>query len=193
MARGRKRFIAGWGLVGLGLAGVGAIAVSSRYSIGKSWAQDPSAPSSIYALTLGRGQVSAAVLGEVPHPATNDSINGQNILAATQRAVRTRREDRVTLRWWRPDGIGIAEGWSERTVYGHHTGAIVLLWPLVLIALASGTPLIVSARRVRRKTRSELCTACGYDMKGLAAGAGCPECGKAVRARRASEGESAKV
>ena len=57
-------------------------------------------------------------------------------------------------------------------------------WLLILVA---GTPLVAwGIGRIRRSRRSPGdCLKCGYDLRGLAAGAVCPECGGAAGAYRA--------
>ncbi|MEK6703398.1 MAG: hypothetical protein AABZ53_14145 [Planctomycetota bacterium] len=51
------------------------------------------------------------------------------------------------------------------------------MWPAPALTLAAGALLIWSARRAAHAARG-FCFACGYDLKGLAAGTACPECGK---------------
>ena len=63
-----------------------------------------------------------------------------------------------------------------RTVAPWGTGTAVPLWmPLAAsggLTLAFGAPSIF-----RRRKRPGHCPACGYDLRGLPAGASCPECG----------------
>ena len=57
-----------------------------------------------------------------------------------------------------------------------HTTALTLpLWPL---PVAFGTLAWYAGRRIKRLQRHG-CAKCGYDTRGLAAGACCPECGTA--------------
>ncbi|MFY7896136.1 MAG: hypothetical protein ACOVP8_07880 [Phycisphaerales bacterium] len=53
---------------------------------------------------------------------------------------------------------------------------VVPLWPLPAMCVSVATIMQVRARRYK----IDACTTCGYDTRGLAAGACCPECG-AVR------------
>jgi hypothetical protein len=60
---------------------------------------------------------------------------------------------------------------------GFQTNGAVLLWPITLLTTLSGTALLISARRARRRALTHLCPACGYDLIGLPPNAPCPECG----------------
>ncbi|MGH7130807.1 MAG: hypothetical protein ACREJO_02545, partial [Phycisphaerales bacterium] len=55
----------------------------------------------------------------------------------------------------------------------------VVLWPFALGSLLSGGLLLWSGRRARRRAMggTGVCLKCGYDLRGLAAGSPCPECG----------------
>jgi hypothetical protein len=57
-------------------------------------------------------------------------------------------------------------------------GADSLFYAAALAGLVGGARLVVRVRRKRRRA----CLACGYDLRGLAAGTGCPECGRSGRA-----------
>jgi hypothetical protein len=87
----------------------------------------------------------------------------------------------VTITWNQP-------GWRSEFII-----IDILLWPVAPLLLGTGGILVWTSTRAERRRRKGLCPTCRYDLKGLAAGTGCPECGKAVRARSASEKESAKV
>jgi hypothetical protein len=54
----------------------------------------------------------------------------------------------------------------------------ICLWPLPLLLTVLGLPVLVSGVRARRRAKAGSCPACGYDRRGLAPGAVCPECGK---------------
>ena len=56
---------------------------------------------------------------------------------------------------------------------------VTILWPFALASLLGGGWLVWSGRRARRRAMTGVCLKCGYDVGGLAAGAGsvCPECG----------------
>ena len=75
-----------------------------------------------------------------------------------------------------PDVVNAKAGmFSSVTVFIH---TYVPLWPL---PLATGL-LALFAHRRARKLSPALCPACGYDTRGLAAAAPCPECGAAQAA-----------
>ncbi|MFT3683977.1 MAG: hypothetical protein QM783_03445 [Phycisphaerales bacterium] len=56
---------------------------------------------------------------------------------------------------------------------------MVLLYPFAIAAGICGVLMVRSGRRARRVSGG-LCERCGYDLAGLGAGVGCPECGKAM-------------
>ena len=75
--------------------------------------------------------------------------------------------------------------WVNRSLLALLLGAaltIVAPWPLAMTAAFAGTLLtslvlaLISRRRKRRAERGE-CPGCGYDRRGLAVDAKCPECG----------------
>ncbi|MGH7132724.1 MAG: hypothetical protein ACREJO_12335 [Phycisphaerales bacterium] len=55
---------------------------------------------------------------------------------------------------------------------------LVTLWPVCLLLLCSGSVMLWSARRARRRGVAGVCVKCGYSLAGLPAGASCPECGR---------------
>jgi hypothetical protein len=96
----------------------------------------------------------------------------------------------------------LVEGWCEEYVqvgtppplnreHKYVLGWLPLwpLWPgfalntLFYAALAWGLWQLPLAIRRRRRRTTGRCVACGYDLKGLAVGAACPECGLVPRVR----------
>lgn len=63
---------------------------------------------------------------------------------------------------------------------GWHRFAAAPVWPFAAAALCGGALLVRAGRRAGGAAGR--CTKCGYDLRGLAAGAVCPECG-AIEAR----------
>lgn len=52
--------------------------------------------------------------------------------------------------------------------------------PLWMLLVPIGGAALWRWALLRRPARAGRCLACGYDLKGLAAGSGCPECGEAA-------------
>jgi hypothetical protein len=94
------------------------------------------------------------------HPAKPDDCHGGKQMAMTQQGGR-----RLLL--WRPVALGFALD--------------TLIYAACIAGLGAGVRLFVRARRKRRGA----CAGCGYDLKGLADGAACPECGRAERGAKA--------
>ncbi|MGH7134052.1 MAG: hypothetical protein ACREJO_19170 [Phycisphaerales bacterium] len=63
------------------------------------------------------------------------------------------------------------------------TWTAVVLWPFALASLLGGGWLLWSGRRARRRAMVGLCLKCGYNLRELAAGSPCPECGAIALAR----------
>lgn len=91
---------------------------------------------------------------------------------------------RPRLRWWHPPVENtwswVPVSWNRQTVLTE-TMLLVRFWlalPLTLAALVSLAFWWPEVRGVLRR-RAGRCAACGYDRRGLGAGALCPECGAA--------------
>jgi hypothetical protein len=66
------------------------------------------------------------------------------------------------------------------------SGATIPLYaPLLLTAIPAAILIIIEAR-LRRRSRIGYCPSCGYDCRGLAPLAPCPECGSAARTNATS-------
>jgi hypothetical protein len=167
MAPGRKRRIAGWTLLSLGVA-VGGVMVVSRW----------------WSVTIGVGVLSLTCSLGVVHLAHTRSQNDPrppfgNFYALTD----------PSLLWWIDSAapnfptwsVGIAELWGPRRVGSGITVVAsvcsVLLWPIALGSIAAGLWL-------RRPARPDLgvnsCPGCDYDLISLPPGTPCPECGRAA-------------
>ena len=77
-------------------------------------------------------------------------------------------------RWW-----PAIERWTFASPYGVVNGTTVVmpLW-MASVPMAAWTALLW--RRLLRRRRVGACEACGYDRRGLAGDAACPECGGRV-------------
>lgn len=167
MAKGRKRLVAGWGLIGLALAVTGVM-VESR------WRRGGTDEYAGWSLGISSGRVELVKNWTLHREGKYEDYGPV---------------DPPKLRWTLPGAMPKAyEHIVDLPIFGvfrmtARKGGDVwvvgfMLWPIVLAAVASGVPLVWSARRIRRRTLKGLCSACGYDLSGLAAGAACPECGK---------------
>ncbi|MGH7133059.1 MAG: hypothetical protein ACREJO_14065 [Phycisphaerales bacterium] len=88
-------------------------------------------------------------------------------------------------RWWAIAGVvGAGATWTPGGGSGRTWWLIVLPWPFALASLLGGGWLVWSGRRARKRAMTGMCLNCGYDLRGLAAGVPCPECGGAGRAER---------
>ena len=73
-------------------------------------------------------------------------------------------------------------GWSDfrwwpRAEKPRFSQAMLPLWvPLIVVAVPTGLVWRADRRAARRERKGE-CLTCGYDRRGLAPDAGCPECG----------------
>jgi hypothetical protein len=72
--------------------------------------------------------------------------------------------------WWVISRLPPA--WGGETVW--HVAA----WPVPLVLWLGAAPLIGFGVWARRRALEGRCIECGYDLRGLKAGAVCPECGK---------------
>jgi hypothetical protein len=59
----------------------------------------------------------------------------------------------------------------------HETGCLCLWVPALLAAAPTGLLWGMHIRKRRSRAKAGCCTRCGYDLRGLASGSPCPECG----------------
>jgi hypothetical protein len=190
MARGRKRLIAGWGLVATAAVVALAMVVSSRYTCLAVWESNDVDHNSAVGVWITRGGLDAqwGSMWREPDLTQAETVLFERRLAIlSPRGPFVRRDQDFEIEWWmhseRSGSIGIAKLDQFDTKGMSSLGVRVLLWPIAVIALGISAPFLLSARRLAKRNRIGLCPVCGYDMKGLAAGAGCPECGKAAATR----------
>ena len=175
MARGRKRLIAGWGLLGVGAAMLSLLTWSGWNSLVASWC--PTATQ--YHLRVRDGFVTIAVQTLAPPDSQKWSVQRRPFWEVVWWLEHHTSEIDWSLGVTRGTALaGFATRWGGRV-----WGVQVMVWPLVALAWTASVFLFLNAHVVRRRRRVGLCRFCGYDMKGLAAGAGCPECGKAPAVR----------
>lgn len=85
--------------------------------------------------------------------------------------------------WKHSRSTGAFRWWIDSRSGSTHQWIFVPLWVLVVPAVISTA--VVWRRDVvlRRRTRAGLCSACGYDRRGIDAASPCPECGAEQRGR----------
>lgn len=178
MKCGRRRSAVGRGLVALGVLMAATVIGSGWFSYTHRWHSG---------LTLSELRVDHGVIAVVRRE-WGDPFGGIPLLGVF---FRPENELRMldgpwrccwTLAPYEPSGelpLAGLIGWSARPPsYVETTTFAMVLWPTPLATLSAGALLLWSARRAARAARG-FCSACGYDLRGLAAGAACPECGKA--------------
>jgi hypothetical protein len=75
------------------------------------------------------------------------------------------------LDWWQKrDLYAYTVGWDDRLTYG-----VLAIGPFVVVAAVA--LLLWGHERKERRSMTWLCAKCGYDRRGLATVAECPECG----------------
>lgn len=173
MAYGRKRTIGGWSCLGASALLAAVLLVSSRYTVNLSWAPAPIGQGASYVISVLRGSIVAGWMAP-----SRDSGD-----------IELRRDQDFELEWWygfdRSDGhgntvrsFGLVKLFTS--IGRIEAGAIyILIWPLILLTLTPGVPLLLSGRRAARRARVGCCAACGYDRAATPREAPCPECGVA--------------
>lgn len=80
---------------------------------------------------------------------------------------------------WRSRQFGLGLHRNDTFPTYHYWSLSLVFWPLPLLLLALGVPVLQSGVIARRRARTGVCRACGYDRRGIAADRPCPECGAA--------------
>ncbi|HZW07099.1 MAG TPA: hypothetical protein VFF65_08235, partial [Phycisphaerales bacterium] len=92
---------------------------------------------------------------------------------------RTVPPERDPLLWPKPESIDLAVVCCTYYPSSGTRSIAVVLWPIPPLLVACSALLLRSGILARRRSKAGCCTACGYDLTGLGAGAACPECGNA--------------
>lgn len=69
--------------------------------------------------------------------------------------------------------------WLPRWRFGRSDQVVIPLWLPFTVAAIPTAVLFYRDRPAARRAREGKCVTCGYDLRGLAPGAPCPECGRA--------------
>ncbi|MGH7133252.1 MAG: hypothetical protein ACREJO_15070 [Phycisphaerales bacterium] len=164
---GRKRWLAGWVLLVIGVA-ITSMWFASRWWMfrygGHTWG--------LY-LYCGTVSVSAQPWrpaaefrvrsAPTPSPGWKWTLDGEEG-DSFGRPLYSRVYGSIAGLRWVSYGTTSARTWE------------VCLWAPAAAAMLAGCSLLWSAQRARSR-RTGTCWRCGYDLAGLAAGASCPECG----------------
>lgn len=158
MAFGRRRAVLGWTAISLAAGGVVIAAVSTRWSFGvlkNDWFVG------VERGVLAMGEQSLRTSDEV----WMSRRVGENEPIAW---LAVPSSESAVLNWWfvaydRIDGFGINARWVS-----------VVWWAPTVVAGVSGALLVRSGRQSRILPGRCIC---GYDRRGIAAAAPCPECG----------------
>jgi hypothetical protein len=176
MARGRKRLIAGWGLVRASGILLVAILASRWIEVARLKSDNE------WYLSLSRGMVAYGPFiivnfGSIEEQDMFTRLDPSGLVWKVKPEVygKTLVLDTPVLTIERPRGRKSAGAPFQIYIQ-------FMLWPLALSAASLGTGMILWGKR-RGSSSRDHCLTCGYDMKGLAAGAGCPECGKTAATR----------
>jgi hypothetical protein len=177
---GRKRRVAGWSLVSIGLVFASVTFAMRWYEWRQEWND-----------TWIWFEGGTAGLGWSQAMQSNRRLTGYwppKGLFKAERPLSWKLDDKdppaafdigvFRLITWTDSTQGQFRAWRAR----------VLLWPFGLSFLIAGASFVVNGRWARKLAQAGSCPACGYNLNGLPPATPCPECGS--RARRASEGEA---
>lgn len=162
MARGRKRLMLGWGLIGLGTMAASLVVASRWWFFGINLSQRWHAGflnGQLSVLPLGRDDPSLFPMGRTP----------ERRLVWVLEAVPQTPDQRAE---W---DLGVFQfvRWPSRPRIWQ---ANVLPYPAVIALLVTGWFMQRRGARARRNSKPGLCPACGYDRSTLPTAISCPEC-----------------
>ncbi|MGH7133201.1 MAG: hypothetical protein ACREJO_14815 [Phycisphaerales bacterium] len=173
---GRKRRVAGWVLLVLGVLITGVWGGSRWWQV--CWSDD------MTTVSTWKGFLYLAL-----HPYPMQAGAGWQVGREDRRSspVETiKLLDDTVRKLGEPRDSAIDAG-----VFGYYrvfksTRIFLPLWPFALISLLGGGWLVWSGRRARRRAMTGVCLKCGYDLAGLATPTAptppCPECGTVAQA-----------
>lgn len=163
MARvGRKRRAAGWFLASVGGL-VAAVWFCSRW-----WTVGCSTPHGQVRVEFGCLTVSSWMQPTWEYCGWKHYGDQRQWMWTT--ALMKRDSDLYDFDWWVISRLP--------SVWGGETEWHVAAWPVPLVIWILAAPLIGFGVWARRRALGGRCVECGYDLRGLRAGAVCPECGK---------------
>jgi hypothetical protein len=157
--RGRRRRLAGWGLMGCAVL------------LATVWVFSAVVP---WSVRIGACEVRVQCGLLVVR--RNDGLVAANYASvALVRASIAQHQVKRELDWMRSSSVEMW-WWRWRTGPAWHVGAPI--WAMAVAVGAVGMGMIRWGWDQRRKG---VCAACGYDLRGLGMGAVCPECGMGAK------------
>lgn len=164
------RLVAGWSLLLVCVV----LAAATLWSRGRDVSLKGEGRGSVAILSLTSGELQASLeRGRIDNysPGGGWAV-GKEPYDGPWRWGFTRMDVVPESRWW---------SWRWSTVL-HRDGSVRFaagpVWPGAVLAGVCGLWLLWPMVRAWRRRSGGRCAACGYDLRGLGAGAKCPECGK---------------
>ncbi len=166
MAQGRKRTIAGWGLIALsGMLGLAMLA-SRTHDFFAAHRSGCFGSCSNGVLLVGIEWGPSRMFGT-----SFSAVRLSDPHLTWWLVANPRRKGSTTFGLILFESISRPGAFEQRAVS-------VPLWPLILTSLAAGGLLRRSGVKARTRASANLCPACRYDRTGLGPDQACPECGQ---------------